>query len=67
MTNVSNLLNTLRKRFDIKNDSELAERLGVSPSYISRTRANSILGDKLKVQISERFGLSMKEIRDLAS
>jgi plasmid maintenance system antidote protein VapI len=68
MTNVSKLLDTLRKRFDIKSDSALARELGMTPPDISKLRSGMrLLSDRTILRIHERWDLPVKEIRELAS
>lgn len=69
MNNVSKLLDTLRKRFGIKNDSALARELGMSPPEISKLRSGERLPSAATIlKIHERWPeVSVKEIRDLAS
>ena len=68
MTNVANLLNTLRKRFDIKSDSALARELGMTAPDISKLRSGMrLLSARTILRIHERWNLPVKEIRDLAS
>jgi plasmid maintenance system antidote protein VapI len=68
MTNVSKLLDTLRKRFDIKSDSALARELGMTPPDISKLRSGMrLLSDRTILRIHERLDLPVKEIRELAS
>jgi len=68
MTNVSNLLDTLRKRFNVKNDSALARELGMTAPDISRLRSGMrLLSATTILRIHERWGVPVKEIRDLAS
>jgi len=67
MTNVSNLLDTLRARFDIKSDSALARELGMSPPDISRLRSGMrTLSERTILRIHERWDIPTKEIRKLA-
>jgi plasmid maintenance system antidote protein VapI len=68
MTNVSKLLDTLRKRFDIKSDSALARELGMTAPDISKLRSGMrLLSPRTILRIHERWNLTVKEIRDLAS
>lgn len=67
MTNVSNLLNTLRKRYDIKSDTALARELGMTPPDISKLRSGMrMLSANTILRIHDRWAMPVKEIRDLA-
>jgi plasmid maintenance system antidote protein VapI len=66
LKNVPKLLDTLRARFDIANDSELARRLKVHPSQISRLRAGHPLAAPTILSIHENLGVPVAEIRQLA-
>lgn len=63
---ISGRLDAIKKAFDIKNDSDLARRIGVDPAYISRFKKGV---QSLSEKAIERFlshipGLSEAFIRD---
>lgn len=63
-----NLVDALRKRFDIKSDAALARELDVQPPVISKLRSGySPLGASLILRIHEHLGVPVKEIRELAA
>ena len=63
-----NLVDALRKRFDIKSDAALARELDVQPPVISKLRSgDSKLGASLILRIHEHLGVPVKEIRGLAA
>lgn len=60
------LLDELEKRFEIKNDRQLSEKLDLAPPVISRIRnkKTKVSGDVM-IKIHEVFGLSIAEIKEL--
>lgn len=63
-----NLVDALRKRFDIKSDAALARELDVQPPVISKLRSgDSKLGASLILRIHEHLGVPVAEIRELAA
>jgi len=60
------LLDTLRERFNIKNDAALARELATTPSTISKLRKGARIGAPTILSIHEHLGVSVKEIRELA-
>jgi plasmid maintenance system antidote protein VapI len=66
--NVSKLLDTLRERFQIKNDAALARELELSPAVISKLRNGKLpLASRVILRIHEYLGVPVKEIRELAA
>jgi plasmid maintenance system antidote protein VapI len=60
------LLDELLKRFEIKNDRQLSDRLDVAPPVISRIRnkkANA--SSDFIIRVHEVFGLPIAEIKEL--
>jgi len=60
------LLDELRRRFDIKSDSALADELDIQPSQISKLRGGKRLTSGVILAIHEYLGVPVKEIRELA-
>lgn len=61
----SRLLDALRDRFSLKNDSTLSRALEVDPSIISKARQSGRVSSILTLRIHETFDLPIKEIRAL--
>lgn len=60
------LLDELQSRFEIKNDRQLAAKLGVSTPVISRVRnGKCAVSADIMIRIHEVFGLSIAEIKGL--
>jgi hypothetical protein len=65
---LATLLDTLRERFSIKNDAALARDLEVAAPVVSKWRTGSMpLGAVHTTRMHETYGLSIKEIRELAA
>ncbi|MFL6141714.1 MAG: hypothetical protein ACJ72N_07565 [Labedaea sp.] len=61
------LLDAIKREFNIKSDAELARQLGFSGPQISKVRARVIpCTDILILRIHETFGVPVPEIRELA-
>ena len=61
------LINHIISKFKLKNDSALAERLGVSRALVSAVlRSKTPLGPKLILQIHHTFGMQIREIKLIA-
>jgi len=60
------LLDELQKRFDIKNDRQLAAKLDVSTPVMSRVRnGKCAVSADIMIRIHEVFGLPIAEIKGL--
>lgn len=60
------LLDELRRRFEIKSDSALADELDIQPSQISKLRGGKGLTSGVILAIHEYMGMPVAEIRRLA-
>ena len=68
VTTAHTLLDTLRERFQLKNDAALCRLLEVAPPVLSKIRGKRLdVGCTLMIRIHEAFGLSIKEIKALAA
>ena len=62
----ANLLNTLIKLLNIKNDAALSRELEIAPPVISKVRRfNLPIGASLLIRMHESSNLSIKELRSL--
>jgi transcriptional regulator with XRE-family HTH domain len=62
------LLDHLKARFRLRNDRELARKLGLQSSgYVSRVRHGHLpVSAELMLKIHDAFGLEIREIKALA-
>lgn len=64
--NPDNLLNTLIKRLELKNDAALSRLLEVAPPVISKVRHRRLpVGASLLIRMHEVSNLTIAELRDL--
>lgn len=62
----AHLLDTLRKRMNLKNDRALADKLDVAAPVISKIRARVLpVGSTILIRMHEVSQLSIRELRDL--
>ena len=62
------LLDTIRERFNLKNDAALSRLLSVAPPVLSKIRGKTLpVGATLMISIHEVFNMSLKEIKALAA
>ncbi|MDR1310741.1 MAG: hypothetical protein LBK01_02540 [Burkholderiaceae bacterium] len=62
----NNLLDTLIKHLQVKNDAALSRMLEVAPPVISKIRHNRLpVGASILIRMHEVSQLSIKELRDL--
>ena len=60
------LLDYLLKTYKIRNDADLAKRLGVRPPHISKIRNRRMkMGAGLIIEIHEEFEISIKEVKEM--
>ncbi len=60
------LLDYLQKTYDIKNDRQLALRIGFSTPTLSKIRTGKYkVSADMIIAIHEKFGMSIKEIKRL--
>ena len=60
------LLDTLRKRMNLKNDAALSRALEVAPPVISKIRHRSLpVGASLLIRMHEVTQMSIRDLRDL--
>jgi plasmid maintenance system antidote protein VapI len=61
------ILDELQKQFEIKNDRQLAIKLGVDAPTISRVRTGKAkVSAELMIAIHKTFGLSIADIEEMA-
>lgn len=64
---MDHLINYLRREYELRNDAELAKRIGVKPPAISKLRhGTSALTPAIILKIHEAFNMPVKEIRRIA-
>lgn len=64
---MDHLINYLRREYELRNDAELAKRIGVKPPAISKLRhGTSALTPAIILKIHEAFDMPVKEIRRIA-
>jgi transcriptional regulator with XRE-family HTH domain len=60
------LLDTLKEKYSLKNDAEIARSLGVKPPVISRIRGGkAIPSPEIILRIHENLGMPVADIRAL--
>ena len=60
------LLDTIKERYNIKNDAELSRKLDIPPPTISRIRHGVVnVSAETILRIHETFDMPVKEIREL--
>lgn len=60
------LLDTIKERYNVKNDAELSRKLDVAPPTISRIRHGVVsVSAEIILRIHETFDMPVKEIREL--
>jgi len=60
------LLNTIIRRFGLRNDSDLARFLEAQPSHISKLRNHRLrVSPELMIRIHELTGIGIREMRSL--
>lgn len=64
---MDHLIDHLRREYELRNDAELAKRIGVKPPAISKLRhGTSALTPAIILKIHEAFDMPVKEIRRIA-
>lgn len=64
---MDHLINYLRREYELRNDAELAKRIGVKPPAISKLRhGTAALTPAIILKIHEAFNMPVKEIRRIA-
>lgn len=60
------LLNTIIKRFELKNDAALSRALKVQPPVISKYRHRRLaMSDAFLVRVHDVFGIAIRDLRTL--
>lgn len=60
------LLDTIKQRYNVKNDAELSRRLDVPPPTISKIRSGkTAVSSDMILRMHETFDMPVKEIREL--
>lgn len=64
--NPNNLLNASLRMLKLKNDAQLARKLGIDPPILSRIRHHRLpVGAMLLIRLNELTGLTIQELRAL--
>lgn len=64
--NPNQLLDTMLKTMDLKNDAALSRRLGVAPPVISKIRNRRLpVGASLLIRLHEETGMLIRELKSL--
>ena len=60
------LLDTLKEKYDLKNDAEISRRLDVAPPVISKIRhGKANISAEIILRIHENLGMPVADIRAL--